>query len=833
MKKIGNDMKLKQVFFISLMLLVILPATGFCFDVTAHVDKTSISREDSVLLNIVVTGGKADLNLSMIKDFKVISRGSSSSYNYINGKSETKAEYHYVLIPLAEGALKIPAIKAVMDEHTAFTEEIIIHVSEKVLNPDDVRDLFATAEIAKARIFVNEQTVFSLKFFTSKRLSGLGFEKPPEFKGFSSKPFEKEKNYTQNINGILFQVTQVDYILIPAGPGTFTIDPAVLIARVIVESKNNSRFDSFFNDSFFSAKNFKPVRVKSNPVEIKVDPVPQYQGQEKFSGLVGQFKIKADIDQTSLKAGESATLTIKISGSGNIMDASLPQMYLDQDNFKVYDDNPVETIYLTQKGYEGFKIFKKAIVPIKPGKFLINPVSLVYFDVDQTEFQRISTGKILLSVTPSEEMHLAANPLNGTIDKTKDKSIVKKEVFLVNKDILEIKEDLSVLENWQEINFLFFVLLMSIPAILFSGLKLFIMTYKKDLSVAKLMQEKAKYHLRKAGKMDPGNIDFLGHLYSSLVALIFSKGGKKGESVTITEAHNILTDAGVDGTQIEKITHLLENIESVRFGGKKIDADKAKSLLEKTKKTMKLLCLAVICLMIFSIIPQKALAGDSTTFLDGIKNYKQGDFKQAAINFQTLANSNIKNPYLFYNIANAFLKANDIGHAILWYERAKILIPNDPDLRFNLAYANTLVKDKKEEVIDIMEVLFFWDRLIAVKTIQITSIFFSFVFFAWAAISVVKKQKIFSGTGIILCSLLILVTVITCMNYYKDAAGKHAVIVQEEVAVRSGVTDTATKLFDLHAGTRVSVEDIKDGYLKILFSKGRIGWVKADQAIII
>ncbi|MBC8439482.1 MAG: protein BatD, partial [Deltaproteobacteria bacterium] len=363
LKKIGNGMNLKSIFFVALVLVAILPATGVCFDVTANVDKTRISSEDSVFLQVVVKGGKADLDLSMIKDFKVISRGSSSSYNYINGKSERKAIYQYVLIPLKKGDLNIPAIKAVMDGQTAFTRQIIIHVADQVVKPDDIKALFATVSVAKTSLFVGEQTVFSLKFFTSKRLSGLGFEKPPEFKGFSSKPFEKEKNYTQNINGVLYQVTQVDYIIIPANPGIFSIDPAVLIARVIVESKRDSRFDSFFNDSFFSSNNFKPVRVVSNPVKIEVNPVPQYQGDDKFSGLVGRFDIKADIDKTSLKAGESATLTIKISGSGNIMDASLPAIGLDQDAFKVYDDNPVETIHLTETGYEGFKVFKKAIVP--------------------------------------------------------------------------------------------------------------------------------------------------------------------------------------------------------------------------------------------------------------------------------------------------------------------------------------------------------------------------------------------------------------------------------------------------------------------------------------
>ncbi|MBL6994544.1 BatD family protein [Desulfobacula sp.] len=829
LKKIGNGMNLKSIFFVALVLVAILPATGVCFDVTANVDKTRISSEDSVFLQVVVKGGKADLDLSMIKDFKVISRGSSSSYNYINGKSERKAIYQYVLIPLKKGDLNIPAIKAVMDGQTAFTRQIIIHVADQVVKPDDIKALFATVSVAKTSLFVGEQTVFSLKFFTSKRLSGLGFEKPPEFKGFSSKPFEKEKNYTQNINGVLYQVTQVDYIIIPANPGIFSIDPAVLIARVIVESKRDSRFDSFFNDSFFSSNNFKPVRVVSNPVKIEVNPVPQYQGDDKFSGLVGRFDIKADIDKTSLKAGESATLTIKISGSGNIMDASLPAIGLDQDAFKVYDDNPVETIHLTETGYEGFKVFKKAIVPVNPGKFFINPVSLVYFDVDQKDFQRISTKKILLDVTLSEEMHLAEKPLNHTTSK----AIVKEEVSLVNKDILEIKEGLDALENRREINPFFFFLFLSIPAILFSGVKLFTLAVKKDLSIEKIMEEKARHHLKQAGKIHPEDKDFLGHLYSSLVALIFAKGKKKGETVTITETRMILTDANVDDTQIDQITHLLEAIESIRFGREKIDKNTAKAFLSKIKQMMKLLCLSMVFIGIFSGVPQKAMANPAAIFMDGIKKYNEGDFKQAAIKFEALAKSNIKNPYLFYNIANAYLKANDIGHAILWYERAKILAPNDPDLKFNLEYANTLVKDKREDTMNIMDVLFFWDRLIALKTIQITAIFFSFVFFTWAAFRSVKKQKILSGTGILLISIFFLVTAITCMNYYKQSARQTAVIVQEQVAVRSGVADTSTKLFDLHAGTRVKVKQIKNKHLKILFSKNKVGWIRIKEAIII
>ncbi|CCK79709.1 BatD family protein [Desulfobacula toluolica] len=849
MKKTGNDMNLKRFFFIAIVLAVFIPSMVYGFDVTAHVDKTRISISDSVFLKVEVNGGQADLDLSMIRDFKVKSRGTSSSYNFINGRSERKATYQYVLIPLAKGELKIPAIKATQDGQTAFTRQIVIHVSDQVVKSDDDKALFAKAHVAQSSLFVGQQAVFTLRFFTSKLLSGLGFETPPEFNGFSSKPFEKEKTYNLNINGVLFQVTQVDYVIIPASPGNFTIDPAVLIANVVVKSNRDPRLDSFFNDSFFSSSRSKPVRVVSNPVEINVSPVPPYEGTGKFSGLVGRFEIEGTIDgttdgkidgitdgttdvitdKTTLKAGESITLTIKISGSGNIMDASPPEIDLNTDAFKVYDDNPVENIQLTQDGYEGVKIFKKALVPVNPGKYVIKPVVLIYFDVDKKAYQTISTDQIHLDVRPSEQIHLAAAPLN----LSQEKSVVKQEVSLINKDILEIKEGLEVLKDYRQIEPLFFILLLSIPAFLFSGVKLFVLVTKKDVSVEKLMEEKAKHHLKQAGKTDAGESQFLSHVYSALVAFILAKGKKRGETVTIQEARGILSDAHVDTASIEQVVELLDTIESVRFGGTKIHEIKPDALLSKTKQILKLFCLALFCMGLFSFVPQRAMADPATTFMDAVKNYKAGHFQQAAMQFETVAKNHIKNPYLFYNVANSYLKANDIGRAVLWYERALVLAPNDPDLRFNLEYANSLVKDKKESSVNIMDVLFFWDKLISVKTLQITSVFLSFVFFAWAAVRVVQQQKVFSGTGVFICSVFIIVTSITCVNFYKQSANLAAVIVADEVAVRSGVTDKSTKLFSLHAGTKVRVEEQRNGYVKIVFSKGMVGWIKVKQALII
>jgi SH3-like domain-containing protein len=62
---------------------------------------------------------------------------------------------------------------------------------------------------------------------------------------------------------------------------------------------------------------------------------------------------------------------------------------------------------------------------------------------------------------------------------------------------------------------------------------------------------------------------------------------------------------------------------------------------------------------------------------------------------------------------------------------------------------------------------------------------------------------------------------------------KHAVILTEQVAVRSGFTDTATQLFVLHAGTKVRIARETETHLLIRYTEEKIGWVKKSEVGII
>lgn len=813
-----------------IILLVFYPLSVFAFGATATVDKTEITLEDSIFFSVEVEGGKAAVDLSPIKNFRVISKGSSSSYNFINGRSERKSTYQYVLMPLAKGNFRIPPIGVTMDGQTVFTNPIDISVKQETSDKGEFKPLFAEASVEKENIFVGEQTVFTLRFFTSKRIVGAGFETPPEFKGFSVKQFEEEKNFTRTIKGVRFNVTEVDYLIIPAKPGEFTINPVSLVARVVVPSDLNS---------FFMSDQSKPVRVVSNPVRITVTAVPEYQGDGEYSGLTGKFDIQADIDKKEIRTGESGTITYKISGSGNIMDAALPRIVIDEDRFKVYDDNPVEETKLTARGYEGFKLFKKAVVPLKQGEYTVPSISLTYFDVEKRGFQTIFTEEIHINALPS----VMAEQQPENITAAPKKKHLKKDVSYLNKDILEIKEGLDVLNDYNEIPpFLFFIGLM-IPGVLFGALKVFLAGTRQSVSMEKQMKEKARQHLKQAGKMKAQGEDFMARLYSCIVALIYSKAGRTGETITVQEAGKILKDAGMEESKAGEITGLIEDIEGARFGGKLIDEKIAAQFLTRTRQIAKLFSIAVFTISVFHLSSGYAVAGNESgvssesgiaaAYIEAIQNYKQGNFSAAAEQFETIAKRGIKNPFLYYNIGNAYLKTQDTGHAVLWYERAKRLLPGDPDLNFNLDYSRTLVKDKQEQGIDVLKIIFFWENLIPVKFLQGMALLFSFVFFIFAGIKTVKQQDVFSSTGILLILIPAFLIFINSVNYYRIAVLKEAVITSDQAFIHSGASEVSTKLFTLHSGTKIKVLEKRGQYLKIKFSKDKMGWISTDKAEII
>ncbi len=216
----------------------------------------------------------------------------------------------------------------------------------------------------------------------------------------------------------------------------------------------------------------------------------------------------------------------------------------------------------------------------------------------------------------------------------------------------------------------------------------------------------------------------------------------------------------------------------------------------------------------------------TAAFLNGMNAYKKADYAQAVTQFKQIADTGVKNGKLYYNLGNAYMKNGALGDAILWYERSLKLIPADPDLKFNLNYARGLVKDKKEnESAPIYKVLFFWNHLLNALNIQQIAIVLNIIFgLLLTAQLFIKKNVLKAPAGIIL-PLAIIFTATAFYNSYAAQYHRNAVVLPEEVAVRSGLTQDSTSLFVLHAGTKVKIEKESQEHFRVFFAHGKIGWV--------
>lgn len=246
---------------------------------------------------------------------------------------------------------------------------------------------------------------------------------------------------------------------------------------------------------------------------------------------------------------------------------------------------------------------------------------------------------------------------------------------------------------------------------------------------------------------------------------------------------------------------------------------------------MKTSIMAVLAALVWFGAAVEATENDPKTFLDAVSAYHQSHYQEAAAGFTALAESGIENGALYYNLGNANLRAGDLGRAVLYYERALRLLPRDPDLRFNLAYARSLTRDQTEEEDSAWhQVLLFWDQLLSMKVLQWWAVLSNGLFWALAGLTRYRPSSAWKAPAILLLAMALFFSAAAFGRFYTHHNQPKGVVLAAQVAVRSGLSNEATELFSLHAGTVVRVERALDQHYRITFAPGKFGWV--DQAAI-
>jgi len=556
--------------FSFLLVCMGLGSSAFAEDiqVLATVDRNQITLEDSLQLSITIQGTQntPPPELPSLPDFRVTSSGTSSSTQIINFKRSVSITHKYRLTPMNTGQFKIGSVRIRANGKTYATQPITVVVQKPtVQNQSADKSVFVETNVSKKTAYVGEQLIYSFKLFHRIEAKNLDLSMPFGASHFQKEDLGKAKSYQSVINGIQYQVQEISVALFPIKSGKAEIPSAMLDLDIYHRTRSNRR--GFFNDPFFGQgirAEHKILRSKSLSVEILA--LPEKNKPSDFKNIIGQFNVQANLGKKDLEVGDTTTLTITVSGKGNIRGVTFPEPDLKR-QFKVYPDQPEFKQTATANQIMGQKTFKFALVPLQSGAVTLPTFTLAYFDPEARDYRQVKTQSITLNVRPSsaEETlnHLQSNSINNTLTKP--------EIEILAEDILPIHTQLNDFQNVNSKIETSTLIGFVSPTLLFVIAAIFIRQQKRlTTDVAFYRNQKAyKTATQKlknlAHNQNSESKEFVSELSEILREYIGDKLNMQGKAITATEVEHKLKESDYQSNAANDTRKLLEKCEALQY----------------------------------------------------------------------------------------------------------------------------------------------------------------------------------------------------------------------------------------------------------------------------
>ena len=404
---------MKQKIYYILILCALMSVSTYAQTpkLVASVSKNKLGLNQRVKIQFTINKQGADnFQAPNFKNFQIVSGPSQSiSQSWVNGSASFSQSYNYIIKPLKKGEFLIPAASIKLNNKTLTSKPVKVIVLDPVEIPKDPNDpnyiaqqnVHLVAEISKSSPYVGEGIYVEYRLYVSQNISvrDFSYTDSPQYNGFWNQDIKIRGLTTQNgtYNGEQYRyVVLQKALLIPTKSGKLTIDP---IEMDIVIGVPTGRGDFFGNPivknitkSFASAKKF--IRSKELPIEGK---------PESFNGAVGDFNFIVSSSKNILKSNETATVSVKVTGNGNLKLFELPEIKTPSE-LEVFTPEQKEKINVTSRGIRGSVTKNYTIVPQFKGKYKIPSTEFSYFDLKEKKYVRLASQDIFVDVLEGKEL---------------------------------------------------------------------------------------------------------------------------------------------------------------------------------------------------------------------------------------------------------------------------------------------------------------------------------------------------------------------------------------------------------------------------------------------
>lgn len=233
------------------------------------------------------------------------------------------------------------------------------------------------------------------------------------------------------------------------------------------------------------------------------------------------------------------------------------------------------------------------------------------------------------------------------------------------------------------------------------------------------------------------------------------------------------------------------------------------------------------------------LISQKDIFKNGNDAYNEKNYSKAIEYYQELISQEYVSPDLYLNLGNSYLQTNQIGRAVLSFEKGIKLDQSHKPLIQNLEYANKLVSTQITLIPDFFLVRY-WYRIVH----SLSSSAWSFVqillgllmlisLWLWLMGSHLNSKRngfigLISGTV-----FLILGLVMGSQKLKYETTNTHAIVSAASAELLTTASQTSDLKTTLSEGVKVKLLDTIGDFYKVELLDKEIGWIEKSLILLI
>jgi len=768
--------------------------------------------------------------------------------------------YQYILHLNKAGELIIPSVSAKVDGKEVKSNSLRLMV-EDVVESDEVQ---LSVKFSKKEVYVGEPLLVTVQVVTktpTALLKAMDITIPllrdARFRSLEKRigvVKKDEVGLPVNRTRVIANVAQVHThnpkkpeetksvftfykILVPLEAGDLKLSPS----RIVYSREKNpksqrrnyqwNRYPSYFSNNLFlnttAADKYSRFKFTTPGFKLKVKPLPLTNKPSSFSGIITPFKVSLEANTVQMKVGDPISLSLIVKDALFLETLELPKLSQNPEltrNFSVEKQRSAAQLDVEHNR----KVFHQTIRPLKVGVREIPPLRFSYFDTKDHKYHYAVTKAIPISVAANEAF-------SGFDIKFSDGTAIKNQLEEREEGLYFNYPESAIAENN------FFTKLLNAKSLFWVVLlaPLFIKGLFEIFKATKVYRATHHYISTSAyRKFRRTPIRTEEQLYKAVTLYFSRRMHVDPKSLTFWDIEQVV-EQDVD---LSALKEFWESLDQSQFSSKSVKTKvdhptmrAIKSVILQVEKKLPLL----LMLLLFSVSSLSLQAESASSLFKkaekvSVDNYEQGKthYLVSAEKYLVEAkayDSAESKGRLFYNAANAYYLADDLGHAMLYYLRAKQLIPNDHQLFMNLNFVKNERIDKIQSTTTnslVESLLFFHYRLSPLHR------FWCFVglYFTLIAFLFYKKQNSFiKGIRMILIILTIMFATSIAINQHIMGPQQRGVIIAREITAFKGPGPLYEPAFltSLHAGTTFKSLGKDGDWVWVELENGKQCWLSS------